>query len=250
MADLERSAKPVSQWTNNMLLAFNIRVEDAGVEAFFNIPQLPPPTVSSAILDNLDEPPGLSYEDHVFFNYKGMAERLRSCIEFTLFLLGLLHYDSGYRLLSVWAKLSLPMAGRRINADIDLFVMNELGEYILIFHEDKHSSQDPEAQVIAKAIAAFDCNNNKRVKSGLQRLPDKDICAIVMKRTAITFYRVHVTTALVDAVAALTYPQGETTVLRFVPPVPNQELYGTEGMHPLANRLSVFQCLEASRQLY
>jgi hypothetical protein len=41
MADLDRSAKRVSHWTNNELLAFNIRVEDAGVEAFFNVPQLP-----------------------------------------------------------------------------------------------------------------------------------------------------------------------------------------------------------------
>ena len=83
------------------------------------------------------------------------------------------------------------------------------------------------------------------MKSGLQRLPAKEICAIVMRRTAPIFYRVPVTTALVDALAAATYPQEETVVLRFIPPVPNQELYRTEGMHPLANRRCVFQCLEA-----
>ena len=70
-----------------------------------------------------------------------------------------------------------------------------------------------------------------------------------MKRTALTFYRIHVTTALVDALAASTYPQEETMVLRFIPPVPNQELYSTEGMHPLANRRSVFQCLEAFKSV-
>jgi hypothetical protein len=83
------------------------------------------------------------------------------------------------------------------------------------------------------------------VESGLQRLPAKDICAVAMKRTAPIFYRIHVTTALVDALAASNYPQEETMVLRFIPPVPNQQLYSTEGMHPLANRRSVFQCLEA-----
>jgi hypothetical protein len=82
------------------------------------------------------------------------------------------------------------------------------------------------------------------VKAGLQRLPDKEIYAIVMKRTAPIFYRVHVTTALVDALATSAYPQEETLVLRFIPPVPNQQLYSAEGMHPLANRRSVFQCLE------
>jgi hypothetical protein len=83
------------------------------------------------------------------------------------------------------------------------------------------------------------------VESGFQRLPAKDICAIVMKHAAPIFYRIHVTTALVDAVAVLAYPQEETTVLRFIPPVPNQQLYSTEGMHPLANRRSVSQCFEA-----
>jgi hypothetical protein len=143
MADLERSAKPVSQWTNNELLAFNIRVEDAGVEAFFNIPQLPPPTASTATLDNLDDPPGpLLNNDRLFFAYKCSAERAErrlSCIDLTRFLLDLLDYNSGYRLLSVWAKLSLLMGGRRINANIDLFVINELDEYLLIIHEDKVS---------------------------------------------------------------------------------------------------------------
>ena len=143
MADLERSAKPVSQWTNKELLAYNVRIEDAGVETFFNIPQLPPPTarVSTTILDNLDEPPGpLPHErDHVFFNYKRSAERRPSCIEFIMFLLGFLYYDSGYRVLSVWAKLPLFMAGQRIKANIDVFVINELFEYLLIVHEDKVS---------------------------------------------------------------------------------------------------------------
>jgi hypothetical protein len=68
-----------------------------------------------------------------------------------------------------------------------------------------------------------------------------------MKRTAPIFYRINVTTALVDALATSAYPQEETVVLRFIPPVPNQQLYSTEGMHPLANRRSVFQCLEALR---
>lgn len=247
MANLERSAKPVSQWTNKELLAFNIRIEDAGVEAFFNIPQLPPPTASTSILDNLDEPPEpLLDVDRLFFAYKWSTGLPGSNIDFTMYLLRVLNYESGRRLLGVRSKNPLLMAGRRIIANIDLFLMKvDEDEYLLIVHEDKHPKQDPEAQVIAKAIAAFDRDNNRRVESGLQRLPDKEICAIVMKRTAPIFYRVHVTTALVDALAAATYPQEETVVLRFIPPVPNQELYKTEGMHPLANRRSVFQCLEA-----
>jgi hypothetical protein len=141
MADLERSAKRVSQWTNNELLAFNIRVEDAGVEAFFDIPQLPPPTASATILDNLDQPPGpLFNNDRLFFAYKHLAEGPLSCIDFTMFLLNLLEYANvGHRMLNVWAKLPFLMAGRRIIANIDLFLIDvaEPKEYLLIFHEDK-----------------------------------------------------------------------------------------------------------------
>ena len=86
MADLKRSAKPVSQWANNELLAFNIRVEDAGVEAFFNMPQLPPPTVSTTILNVLDEPPvPLPTSDRLFFVYNRSAEEPSSSMELSLF---------------------------------------------------------------------------------------------------------------------------------------------------------------------
>ena len=201
MADLKRSTKPVSQWTSNELLAFNIRVEDAGVEAFFNIPQLPTPTVSTTILDNFDKSHlNLCRTATV---YKRSAEEPPSSIDLSLFLLNLLEYVTiGHSLHGLWAKLSFLMAGQRIIARIDLFLksVDGLHEYLLIFHEDnvsclnhtflrlactivqcQHSNQDPEAQVIAKAIIAFDHNNCQRVKSGLQCLPAKDICAIVMK---------------------------------------------------------------------
>ena len=56
-----------------------------------------------------------------------------------MFLLGFLYYDSGYRVLSLWAKLPLFMAGQRIIANIDVFVINDLYEYLLIVHEDKVS---------------------------------------------------------------------------------------------------------------
>lgn len=206
-------------------------------------------------MNNLDKPPGtLLKNDRLFFAYKRDAEGPLpveapfSRLNFTMFLLDLLEYDTiRNSLVGLWGKLPFLMGGQRIIAKIDLFLksVDELHEYLSIVHEDKHPNQDPEAQVIAKAIVAFHHNNCKRMKAGLQRLPDKDTCAIVMERTAPIFYRVHVTTALVDAVAVLAYPQEETTVLRFIPPVPNQEMYSTEGMHPLANRRSVFQCLEA-----
>jgi hypothetical protein len=96
------------------------------------------------ILDNLDQPPGpLLDDDRLFFAYKRDAEGPFSCIDFTMFLLKLLEYDNvGHRLFNVWAKLPFLMAGRRIIANIDLFLVDvgEPKEYLLIVHEDKVSS--------------------------------------------------------------------------------------------------------------
>jgi hypothetical protein len=107
-----------------------------------------PPTASITILDNLDQPPGpLLYNDIQFFAYKRSAEhpdpRTHSCIDFTIFLLNLLGYEGGHRLLGLWAKDPFLMAGRRIIANIDLFLMKldelRINEYILIVHEHKVS---------------------------------------------------------------------------------------------------------------
>ena len=58
MASLVRSAKSGSDWSDNELLAFNIRVVDANIPAFSNTNELPPPTASAIILDNMDKPDG------------------------------------------------------------------------------------------------------------------------------------------------------------------------------------------------
>ena len=63
--------------------------------------------------------------------------------------------------------------------------------------------------------------------------------------TAPIFYRISVTTALLQALATASYPQEETIVLKFVPPVPNQNRYRIDGMRPLDNRHIILQCFEA-----
>ncbi|CAA7268341.1 unnamed protein product [Cyclocybe aegerita] len=143
-------------------------------------------------------------------------------------------------------EISFPMAGQRVDAKTDVCLMNDL-ELLLLVQEDKRlsSDEDPEPQVIAKAIAAFYQNNLRRKQSGLQPLPSKYIPAITMIGTAPIFYRIPVTTMLLEALATATYPRGETTVLRFIPPVPTQERYRNDGMHPLVNRRTILQCFEA-----
>ena len=71
-----------------------------------------------------------------------------------------------------------------------------------------------------------------------------------MVGSAPVFYRIPVTTALLQAVSAAQYPEEETIVLRYIPPVPDQVAYITAvGMRPLVNRRIVLQCFEAFKAL-
>ena len=96
MASLLRSTKSGSNWSDNELLAFNIRVVDAGITAFFNTPELPL-TVSATILNNMDKPDGpLMKDDRLFFQYMGLVENPRSpesrVDDFAAFILRILNY--------------------------------------------------------------------------------------------------------------------------------------------------------------
>ena len=73
----------------------------------FSICFSPPPTASTTILDNLDEPPGtLPTSDRLFFAYKRSAEEPSSSIELSLFPLNLLEYVTiGHSLHGLWASI-------------------------------------------------------------------------------------------------------------------------------------------------
>lgn len=104
---------------------------------------------------------------------------------------------------------------------------------------------EPQAQLIAEAIAAFIANNRHRVLP----LAQETLLGITMVGASPIFYKIPITLALVTAVVTAQYPAQPTIVQRFVPPVANPIHYARDGMRPLGNRLIVFQCLEAMRAL-
>ncbi|KAF8814383.1 hypothetical protein BYT27DRAFT_7266192 [Phlegmacium glaucopus] len=251
MANLVRSATSGSNWTTKELLAFNIRVADATLPAFFASTELPPVSVSPTILNNLHIPDGhLSKTDRHFFQYLKTAEQATSeesaVADFAAFILGMLDYDDEDRFIRLRKEISFYMAGQRVDAKADVCVMNDL-DYLLLVQEDKRqqSSDDPEPQLIAEAIAAYYQNNFRRTRAGLPALPVILMPGITMVGTAPIFYRIPVLPQLLEALVTSTYPKEVTVVLKFVPPVVNKETYFSEGMRPLANRLIVLQCFEA-----
>ena len=104
---------------------------------------------------------------------------------------------------------------------------------------------EPQAQLIAEAIAAFVANNRQRVLP----LAQETLLGITLVGTSPIFYKIPITLALIAALITAQYPAQHTIVQRFVPPVANPIHYMRDGMRPLNNRLIVFQCLEAMRAL-
>ncbi|KIJ31389.1 hypothetical protein M422DRAFT_185989 [Sphaerobolus stellatus SS14] len=257
MANLIRSAKSGSDWTKNELFAFNIAVVNQDVATFFGDPNLPASTIDPIILNNLDPPPGpVAKSTRLFFRYlKDAMERFpqgaltESAVDsFAAYLLGLLDYDEPDRVVHQRLEIGFVMCGSRVDAKPDVCVMDE--NYLLLVQEDKRraSVDDPESQLIAEAIAAFYENNRRRSAIGLPAIQAKVFAGITMFGTAPTFYKLPITTALLDSIMTAQFPLRQTIVHKLVPPVPNMAQFLENGMRPLENRRVILQCFEAFKQ--
>ncbi|KIL62602.1 hypothetical protein M378DRAFT_80878 [Amanita muscaria Koide BX008] len=251
MAQLIRSAKSGSDWTDNELFAFNIVVQDVDVATFFGAPQLPPTTVSPVVLNNTfrPAPPAvISKEDRLFFKYLDRANigEKAAVDDFAGHILRMLNFDDNDRSIATKRELSFTMCGTCVWAKADIAILDD-AEYSLMVQEDKRTTvtDEPKPRLIAEAIAAFVENNRLRVPP----LPQKTFPAITMVGPCPIFYKIPVTQALVDALITAQYPPQPTIVQRLVPPVPDPSSYRRHGMNPLENRRIVFQCLEAMRGL-
>ncbi len=141
MANLLRSATSGSNWTTKQLLAFNIRVVDATVPSFFGSAELPPVSVSPIILNNLHIPVNehLSKNERHFFQYLKAAEQASSedsaIADFASLILRMLDYDDEDRFIRLRKEILFYMAGQRVDAKVDVCVMNDL-DYLLLVQED------------------------------------------------------------------------------------------------------------------
>jgi hypothetical protein len=123
---------------------------------------------------------------------------------------------------------------------------------ILVFsrYPKRHlSADDPEPQLIAEAIAAFYENNRRRRAAGGQLVNHQLFAGITLTGTAPIFYKITITSALLEAISTAQYPPQQTVVHRFTPPVPDPNRYSRDGMMPLENRRVVLQCFEAFKTI-
>ena len=99
------------------------------------------------------------------------------------------------------------MCGAQTHAKSDVCVVDRNREIFLLVQEDKSHLEeaDPEPQLIAEAIAAFQYNNSRLQRIGLHPIQAKTFPGITMIGSTPTFYKINVTQDLVDAVETAQY---------------------------------------------
>jgi hypothetical protein len=259
MATLIRSTKPGSDWTRNELLAYNIRVTTQDVASFFGNPTLPQPAVHQVILINEAYPPNgiADKDDRKFFFYLEEAMGVstvpleESAVDdFAAHVLGLLGFDLADRFIRQRKDIPLFICGGQTHAKTDVCVVDRNLGILLLVQEDKRHLEgvDPEPQLIAEAIAAFQYNNARLQSIQEHPFQEMTIPGIIMIGSTPTFYKIKITQDLVDAIETSQYPTDLTTVFKLVPPVDDPDQLSENGMRPLDNIAVILGCFEAFKQ--
>lgn len=249
MANIVRLPKCGSEWGRNELMAYNIVIRNCEEKEFFgeNLDRIPR-SVNREFLEfeftsGKDTP-----DDNDLLGYLDMASRGQKDQEsmvddFASELLKVLEFRGNGRLIRTRHSIPLLIAGGESKAQTDVCIVKKRNQILLLLQEDKtlESSKDPEPQVIAEAIAAFQENNKIRDYDGRAVLREMSLPCITMVGTSPVFYIVPVTGDLSENVIMGTYPGTKTVVSRFVPVIPRRV---SDGMKPIENRKRILQCFE------
>lgn len=186
MANLIRSAKSGSDWTQGDLDAYNIHVTPQDTAAFFGIPVLPEPKIPPEILNTLEADDMLNDEHARLIDLLDVAmvppvkpNEESAVDDFAVELFRLLGYVGRRRYARTRKDLPLPICGQTRHAKTDVCIIDRLRNHILLLvQEDKRYGEqgtfaDTEAQLIAEAVAAFVYNNEIRRANGLPELQEK-----------------------------------------------------------------------------
>jgi hypothetical protein len=250
-----RPAKMGRTWTQDDVLAYNIKIVYQDLTTFFGVTDLPPPDV---------EGDAVTAQDHATATDSGVRtmlihmrkvidpdpdphNRYYKTISFVIPLFNVIRYDDVIRRKSTVLGPGLRyLASQGRPPVVDICISDDSGAIILVVKVDRPSRGfDPEPRLISDSIAAFHNDNIRRVKHlGTNPLASKVMPGIVMHGTIPTFYKIPVTPELVRAVESSERPEQETVVYAYHPEVPRPE----EGMKPLDNRYIILSCFEAFKQ--
>ncbi|KAG6823877.1 hypothetical protein H0H92_008772 [Tricholoma furcatifolium] len=230
MANLLRTAKSGSRWTQHDLDSYKIDVKEIPYDDFFpgqlsaypSIQDLDPDLLTSEVTDNpADIPEGV----RDFFAYLRLSMIYRSHETLIDDLMRETLRHTGYNrrndhnatLLNTGFITSLLVVGdasRAAQTDVSLMHQRTLILLLVVENKTVTNPANPEPQVIAEAIAAFQHNNERRRKLDLPTLENMTIPCMTIIGSRPTFYIVPVTGKLNQAVAAGSEPADRTEVRR------------------------------------
>ncbi|KAF8630342.1 hypothetical protein AX17_005435 [Amanita inopinata Kibby_2008] len=254
MANIVRLAKSGNEWTFNELAAYNIVIHEQVERQFFGGPL--PEYIQGPIgfIENEDRVQGLDAPSLALIKCLNLAMKIVEGEESTE-LMRAMGYETDQTVVRTRKSLQLLACGEIVFAKTDVCLMgasyeNASSKIRLLIQEDKrhiNPKSDPEAQLIAAAIAAFQQNNTNRVGNlFLEPLEVQVIPGITMVGTFPRFYKIKVTADLDCSVRFGQYPALQTIVYRYTPRVPGRR---SDGMRPLVNRRLVLRCFEAFKKI-
>ncbi|TFK45692.1 hypothetical protein OE88DRAFT_1688800, partial [Heliocybe sulcata] len=259
MANVLRRPKSSTDWNVTDLVAYNIRIIYQDAATFFGAPDLPLPHVHDEIITALDAAPAQNDDAYILLRtmHLAMSPREQSAVvDFVAQLFKVIGYTGGDvgRVVRTRKHLPFYICGEQKHAHADVCLLDDWDNILLVVQENKWHMDgrgDPEAQLIADAIAAFQSNTKERRRKFGQEAPaskPKVIPGLTITGTMPTFYKVPVTPDLVRAVQFGEYPTQETVVCAHVPALPRPAKRYSEGMKVLDNRRILLGCYEAFKQ--
>lgn len=255
MAELTRSSKLPRDWTVNELLAYHITVEAQTPQQFFGIPDPPLDSIDPSLINSTINADNVSDSTFQYLTHLdlatngGQANMIHDFSRETLRILGFA--ERGLVLISHFI-MPLTICGDHLcDVETNLCLLDRRSMVLLILRDDEpifNNLAQPEPQIIAEAIGAYQHNNRKRQTRGLPILDAMTIPCITIVGRRPTFYLVPVTKALSNAVVTGQYPRAETKVMKCITFSPSSR-WGREGMETPAFRHIAFQRFVAFRDL-
>jgi hypothetical protein len=256
MAEITRVCKSGGKWTKSDLEAFNISVLEKSEREFFglsledvSLDGVPDGLINleSSIIDDPDSYDVLEYIDLAMSN---IGSEESAVDDFAHELLRILKFKKVGQVIRTRKDIKMTMCGKDTHAKTDVCIVEKGGIFLLVQENKSYVSfSDPEPQIIAEAIAAFQHNNNIRMdypKLGVLR--EYTFPCITMVGTYPIFYKIKINEDLDDAVRLGKYPASGTVVEKFNPIV-NRSVR-SYGMKLLGNRRLILQSFIAFRGIY
>ena len=251
--DLIQPPKP-DDWTESVLNRYNIRAVAQNKQEFFGVADLPTPVIPSlaGFMTTEDREHAADGETRKLLHYLDLVldpqiGQEAAVDNFVAKLLEKLGYDEGHRITFTRRPLPIDFAGVSYITHANVCVMGDDDQILLIWQNTLSPSlKDPEAQIVIKAIAAYEANNKVRATSlNLPPLSTITFPAISMIGMKLIFYKITITANLNGILRQGQPPAWSegNRLVRYIPILPKRH-----GLRPLENRVEILACLEAFKQ--